>query len=218
MTVPPTTDTTGRPGTQGWADFFTSGFSGSPVMVIIRGLSPDDAVANARKAWACGVRLVEVTVESENGLHALEAVVRAAAGQHTVGAGTVTTPQRLEAAVAVGARFGVAPDLDTETIHAAEHAGVPFLPGVATPTEAGQALRLGVTAVKAFPASSLGAPWVSALSGPYPDLRVVATGGVSVANAGSFMKAGSLGLGVGQSATAGGHLDEIVRAATVRAG
>ncbi|GHD22891.1 hypothetical protein GCM10007147_17690 [Nocardiopsis kunsanensis] len=213
MTVPPATATTDRSGAPDWADFFASGLAGSPVMVIIRGVSPDEAVANAEKAWAAGVRLVEVTVESENGLHALEAVVRAAAGRHTVGAGTVTTPQRLESAVAAGARFGVAPDLNTETVHAAGQAGVPFLPGVATPTEAGQALQLGVATVKAFPASSLGAPWVSALSGPYPELRVVATGGIDAANAGSFMKAGSLGLGVGQSATAGGHLDEIVRAA-----
>lgn len=216
MTIPPTPETAGRSGTQDWADFFTSGFSTSPVMVIIRGVSPDEAVANAEKAWAAGVRLVEVTVESENGLRALEAVVRAAAGRHTVGAGTVTTPQRLDAAVAAGARFGVAPGLDTDTVHAAERAGVPFLPGVATPTEAGQALRIGLTTVKAFPASSLGAPWVSALSGPYPELRVVATGGVSSVNAGSFLEAGALGLGVGQSATAGGHLEEIVRAATGR--
>lgn len=218
MTVSPTPDTTGRAGAQDWAEFFTSGLTDPPVMVIIRGVSPDEAVANAEKAWAAGVRLVEVTVENENGLHALEAVVRAASGRHTVGAGTVTTPQRLDAAVAVGARFGVAPDLNTETVHAAEHAGVPFLPGVATPTEAGQALRLGLTTVKVFPASSLGAPWVSALCAPYPELRVVATGGISPANAGSFLEAGALGLGVGQSATAGGHLDDIVRATTGQGG
>lgn len=213
MNVPPTTDATDPNGTEGWADFFASGFSGPPVMLILRGVSPEDAVATARTAWAAGVRLVEVTVESGNGLRALEAVVRAAGGERTVGAGTVTTPERLASAVAAGAGFGVAPGLDPDTVHAAGRAGVPFLPGVATPTEAGQALRLGVRTVKAFPASSLGAPWVSALAGPFPELRVVATGGVRPENATEFLRAGALGLGVGQSATVGEGLEALVGAA-----
>ncbi|WP_246407238.1 bifunctional 4-hydroxy-2-oxoglutarate aldolase/2-dehydro-3-deoxy-phosphogluconate aldolase [Nocardiopsis aegyptia] len=181
-------------------------------MLILRGASPDDAVAAARQAWSAGVRLVEVTLESESGLSALEAVVRAAEGRFDVGAGTLTTPERLRRAVDAGARFGVAPGLDADTVAAAERLGVPFLPGIATPTEAGQAVRLGVTAVKAFPASILGPAWISAIAGPFPELRVVATGGVNARSAPDYLRAGALGVGVGRSLTAGGALAELVPA------
>ncbi|KOX13249.1 bifunctional 4-hydroxy-2-oxoglutarate aldolase/2-dehydro-3-deoxy-phosphogluconate aldolase [Nocardiopsis sp. NRRL B-16309] len=179
-------------------------------MLILRGASPDDAVAAARNAWSAGVRLVEVTLEGESGLPALEAVVHAAEGRVPVGAGTLTTPERLRRAVDAGARFGVAPGLDPDTVAAAERLGVPFLPGVATPTEVGQALRLGVTAVKAFPASILGPAWISALAGPFPELRVVATGGVDAPSAPDYLRAGALGLGVGRSLASDGALAELV--------
>jgi 2-dehydro-3-deoxyphosphogluconate aldolase/(4S)-4-hydroxy-2-oxoglutarate aldolase len=198
----------------GWADFFAEGLSPVPLMLILRGASPDDAVAAARQAWSAGVRLVEVTLESESGLPALEAVVRAAEGRFPVGAGTLTTPERLRRAVDAGARFGVAPGLDPDTVAAAERLGVPFLPGVATPTEAGLALRLGVTAVKAFPASILGPAWISALAGPFPELRVVATGGVDAGSAPEYLRAGALGVGVGSSLASGGALAELVPALT----
>lgn len=188
----------------GWQGFFDTELASTPVVVILRGLSPDEAVSAARHAWSAGVRLVEVTIESEAGLPALEAVVHAAGGNVPVGAGTVTTPQRLKQAAELGARFGVAPGLDADTVQAADEHRVPFLPGVATPSEAGHALRLGVTTVKAFPASSLGPEWIRALAGPFPELRVVATGGVRASNAADYLQAGALGVGVGASVASGG--------------
>lgn len=193
-----------------WAGFFDKELADVPLVVILRGLGPDDAVAAARRAWAAGVRLAEVTIESERGLPALEAVVSAAGGDRVVGAGTVTTPHRLAQAIKLGARFGVAPGLDSDTVSAADEQGVPFLPGVATPSEAGQALRLGVTTVKAFPASSLGPDWVQALAGPFPDLRCIPTGGVRATNAREYLDAGALAVGVGSSITTDG-LDDLVR-------
>ncbi len=190
----------------GWADFFREGLSPVPLVLILRGTTPDEAVAAARAAWSAGVRLVEVTQESASGPPALEAVVRAAEGRLPVGAGTVTTPERLRRAVDAGAEFGVAPGLDPDTVAEADRLGVPFLPGVSSPTEAGQALRLGVTTVKAFPANVLGPAWVSAVAGPFPELRVVATGGVGARNAAEFLRAGAVGVGVGRSATEGGAL------------
>jgi 2-dehydro-3-deoxyphosphogluconate aldolase/(4S)-4-hydroxy-2-oxoglutarate aldolase len=196
----------------GWADFFHDGLSPVPLMLILRGAAPDDAVHAARAAWRAGVRLVEVTQESAGGLPSLEAVVRASEGRFPVGAGTLTTPERLRRAVDAGARFGVAPDLDTETVAEADRLGVPFLPGVATPTEVGRALRLGITTVKAFPASVLGGPaWVSALGAPFPELRVVATGGVDAKSAPEYLRAGALGVGLGRSLASGGALAELAR-------
>ncbi|MEU3020254.1 MULTISPECIES: bifunctional 4-hydroxy-2-oxoglutarate aldolase/2-dehydro-3-deoxy-phosphogluconate aldolase [unclassified Nocardiopsis] len=218
MSTTCTDDTAGRSGgvpsgpVPTWADFFDRGLAAVPLVLILRGLAPDEAVAAARTAWAAGVGLVEVTQESAAGPPALEAVVRAAGGRLPVGAGTVTTPERLRRAVDAGARFGVAPGLDPDTVAEADRLGVPFLPGVSTPTEVGQALRMGLTRVKAFPASALGPSWVSAVAGPFPEVRVVATGGVTAANAAAFLRAGAVGLGVGRSATEGGGLSALVRA------
>ncbi|MFE1170219.1 bifunctional 4-hydroxy-2-oxoglutarate aldolase/2-dehydro-3-deoxy-phosphogluconate aldolase [Nocardiopsis sp. NPDC058789] len=195
----------------GWADFFREGLAPVPVILILRGTTPEEAVAAAQAAWSAGVRLVEVTQESEAGAPALEAVVSAAEGRLPVGAGTVTTPERLRRAVDAGAEFGVAPGIDPDTVAEADRLGVPFLPGVSSPTEVGQALRLGVTTVKAFPAKVLGPAWVSAMAGPFPELRVVATGGVDAGNAADYLRAGAVGVGVGRSATEGGALAELIR-------
>jgi Entner-Doudoroff aldolase len=204
-----TTTSTGDP-VSGWADFFSEGLSRVPLMLILRGATPDEAVAAARSAWEAGVELVEVTQESGSNPAVLEAVVRAAEGRFAVGAGTMTTPERLRRAVDAGARFGVAPGLDPDTVAEAARLGVPFLPAVATPTEVGQAVRLGVTTVKAFPANVLGPSWISALAGPFPEVRAVATGGVDAANASEYLRAGALGVGVGRSLSSGGALRRFV--------
>lgn len=196
--------------TADWADFFDTELGAVPLVVILRGLEPDDAVAAARQAWDVGIRLVEVTIESERGLPTLDAVVRAAGENHAVGAGTVTTPARLTRAVELGARFAVSPGLDSDTVLAADEHGIPFLPGIATPSEAGQALRLGVTTVKAFPAATLGPGWVRALAGPFPQLRLVPTGGIRPSNATDYLQAGALAVGLG-SAVAAGELANLVR-------
>ncbi|SNR49215.1 2-keto-3-deoxy-phosphogluconate aldolase [Haloechinothrix alba] len=187
-----------------WTGFFAGHLDPVPLVVILRGLSERDAVAAAHEAWDAGVRLVEVTLESEGGPGVLDAVVRAAPEGLPVGAGTVTTPERLDTAAEAGARFAVAPGLDPDTVAAAGHRGMPFLPGIATPTEAGQALRLGVATVKAFPASTLGPDWVRALAGPFPELRVLVTGGVTIDTAPAFLRAGAAGIGVGGAFTGGG--------------
>lgn len=201
---------------RGWEAFFAAELAPVPLVVILRGLGPGEAESAARQAWDAGVRLVEVTLESETGAAALESVRSAAPPHCSVGAGTVTTPERLEVAVRAGAQFGVAPDLEPETVRAADRTGIPFLPGVATPTEAGQALRMGITTVKIFPASVLGPGWVKAVAGPFPSLRVIPTGGVSAANAGDFLAAGAVGVGVGSSITADEGLGELVQAVATR--
>jgi len=165
-------------------------------MAILRGVTPADAVARASTAWASGIELVEVTIEREEGLEALAAVCAAAEG-NVVGAGTVTTPERLSLATKLGAGFAVAPGLDPDTVHAAEEKGLPFLPGVATPTEVGAAVRLGLRTLKAFPASALGVGWIRAIRGPFPEVRLVATGGVGATNGQEMLEAGAVAIGAG---------------------
>jgi len=180
-----------------WTDFFTSALAEVPLVAIMRHVTPEAAVAIARACWDHGFRLVEVTVERPEGVEALRAVVDAAGGRSPVGAGTVTTPERLRTAVDAGASFAVAPDLNEETVRAADREGVPMLPGVFSPSEVGQAIRMGVTTVKAFPSNVLGPEWVSAIAGPFPELRVVSTGGVTHELAPKLLDAGALGVGLG---------------------
>lgn len=196
--------------------FFADALRRAPVMAILRGMSPDDAVAAATAAWDTGVGLVEVTIETEAALPALAAVVRAAPQDVPVGAGTVTTPDRLAAAVDAGACFGVAPGLDADTVRAARERDIPFLPGVATPSEVGHALRLGISTVKVFPAATLGPAWLRAMAGPFPGLEMVATGGVTAATAPDFLKAGAVAVGVGGAVTPGGRLAAVLEAVLAR--
>jgi 2-dehydro-3-deoxyphosphogluconate aldolase / (4S)-4-hydroxy-2-oxoglutarate aldolase len=194
-----------------WADFFAGALAEVPLVAILRGLDADQAVRAAGEAWDAGVPLVEVTVERPEGVHALRAVVEAAPEGRMVGAGTVTTPQRLDLARKAGARFAIAPGLDDDTVRSAQEQDMPFLPGVATPSEAGRALALGVRTVKVFPASILGPEWIRAVADPLPELRMVATGGIDADNAADYLSAGALGVGMG-SALRGAGLPRLVEA------
>src|SRR5699024_6972619 len=99
----------------------------------------------------------------------------------------------------MGAAFTVAPGLLPSTVEGAREAGVPHLPGVATSSEIQQARVLGCGWLKAFPASVLGTAWMKAQQQPFPDLRLVATGGVSAENATSFLAAGCRAVALGSA-------------------
>ncbi|WP_031465275.1 bifunctional 4-hydroxy-2-oxoglutarate aldolase/2-dehydro-3-deoxy-phosphogluconate aldolase [Sciscionella sediminilitoris] len=179
--------------TSGW---FEEAFAGQTLLGILRGFDPGETVRLAELAWRLGVRCVEVPVQDERGRAALRATVEAAAGR-PVGAGTVTTPERLHAAVQAGAAFTVAPGLDPELAEASRSAGLPHLPGVATPSEVALAERIGLRWVKAFPAAALGTAWFSAIRGPFPGMRFVATGGMTAASVTPYLDAGASVIALG---------------------
>jgi 2-dehydro-3-deoxyphosphogluconate aldolase/(4S)-4-hydroxy-2-oxoglutarate aldolase len=121
-----------------------------------------------------------------------------------VGAGTVLDEVDAAAAVAAGARFLVAPDLDEAVVRAAHHLAVPVLPGTGTVTEMRRALKLGADAVKLFPASHLGPGWLRDVRAALPTLPVVPTGGVSAATLPEWIAAGAVACGMGSWLTSGG--------------
>lgn len=179
---------------------FETIFSRTPVMAILRGYGADRAVELARTAWDLGIICVEVPVQSPETVEALAAVVQAAAERDVViGAGTVTTTDRVASSRACGAQFTVAPGLDEDVSRASRAAGMTHLPGVATPSEVARALALGHTWLKAFPASLLTPAWITAMSGPFPEARFVCTGGIDSRNAQSFLDAGARGVAVGSA-------------------
>ncbi|ACQ79883.1 KDPG and KHG aldolase [Beutenbergia cavernae DSM 12333] len=184
--------------------------SASPVMALFRGMDAAPAVELAQRAWDVGIALVEVPIQEERYLPALEAVV--AAGRERgllVGAGTITTSDRVDAVARAGAAFTIAPGLDPDVVAASRAAGLPHLPGVATASEIQRAVALGCTWVKAFPASLLTPSWFRAMHGPFPQVRFVATGGIDASNAEEFLDGGASTVAVGSALADRSQVDRL---------
>ncbi|MCL2585647.1 MAG: bifunctional 4-hydroxy-2-oxoglutarate aldolase/2-dehydro-3-deoxy-phosphogluconate aldolase [Streptosporangiales bacterium] len=191
-------------------NWFETAFREQPLMAILRGLEPDRAVETARRAWDLGIDWVEVPIQSADGLDALAAVAEAArARDRTVGAGTVTTAERVRQAARAGARFAVAPGLDPDVATASLDAGLPYLPGVSTPSEIQVADRIGLRWLKVFPASVLGPGWIKAMHGPFPLARFVATGGIDASSAARYLDAGAAVIGVGSALEDPGQIGKL---------
>lgn len=189
-------------------DFFDSTFTRTSVMAILRGHTPQRTVELATRAWELGIDCVEIPVQSPAAVEALAATV--AAGQasgRVVGAGTVTSVERLEQAVSAGAGFTVAPGLDLAVARASIEAGLAHLPGVATASEVQLAADHGMRWVKAFPANSLGTSWFQGMRGPFPEIRIVATGGINAHNASAYLAAGADVVAVGSALEDPAQLD-----------
>ncbi|NMR21263.1 bifunctional 4-hydroxy-2-oxoglutarate aldolase/2-dehydro-3-deoxy-phosphogluconate aldolase [Cellulomonas fimi] len=199
------------------SDWFESVFAAQRVMVILRGFPPARTVELCTRAWDAGIAQVEVPVQSPDALPSLRAAI--AAGRERdrgVGAGTVTTVQQLAEVAAAGVAFTVAPGLDDEVVRWSTERELPHLPGVSTPSEIQRAVRLGLTWVKAFPATVLGPSWFTAVRAPFPLVRLVATGGISAENAPAFLHAGARVVSLG-SAVADPRQLEAVRSLIDRA-
>jgi 2-dehydro-3-deoxyphosphogluconate aldolase / (4S)-4-hydroxy-2-oxoglutarate aldolase len=156
------------------------------------------AVEAATAAIDAGLEAVEVTFTLPDAASAIERL-RAARPKALIGAGTVRQVRELDAAVAAGAQFLVAPGLNPELLAAARRAHVAMLPGVFTASEVDLALRLGAELLKLFPAEPAGPGYLAALLQPFPQARLVPTGGVEPDNAAAYLKAGAVAVAMGSS-------------------
>jgi 2-dehydro-3-deoxyphosphogluconate aldolase/(4S)-4-hydroxy-2-oxoglutarate aldolase len=171
----------------------------SGVVAIIRRTAPFDAVAIARALVAGGVNVLEITLNSHHALEAIKDVRAAEIPGLVVGAGTVRRPAEAHAAIAAGAEFLVSPNFDRPTVDVAHAAGLPMLPGVATPSEAVAAFEAGCGLLKLFPAAALGANYLKLIRDPLDDIKFMATGGVDAKNLHEFFQAGAVAVGLGSS-------------------
>jgi len=159
----------------------------SPVMPVIVIDELASAVPLARALVAGGIRVLEVTLRTAAALDSIRAIV-AEVPEALVGVGTIVSPADLQAARAAGARFGVSPGANTELLAAARDSGLPFLPGVMTPSDVINALAAGFDTLKLFPAKQAGGVgMLKALGGPFPQLRFCPTGGIDLASAPEFL-------------------------------
>lgn len=177
-------------------------------LAVVRAPRIDAPVALCRALAAGGIRTVEFTFTTPGVEAVIAEAVRGADGV-IIGAGTVTDARSAEAALAAGAQFLVTPGISEGAAGVARDAGVPILLGALTPSEVMRAVALGAAAVKIFPAGLVGPAYLADLRGPFPDARVVPSGGLDAGNAAEWMRAGALAVTAGTS---------VVSAARIQAG
>jgi 2-dehydro-3-deoxyphosphogluconate aldolase/(4S)-4-hydroxy-2-oxoglutarate aldolase len=148
---------------------------------------------------AGGVDAVEFTYTNPDAGAAISVCRKAFPNQVAIGAGTVLDPETARAAILLGAQFIVTPAFNPETVALCTRYAVPSVIGAFTPTEILNAWQAGATYVKVFPASSVGPRYLKDVLGPLPHIRLIPTGGVTVENAGEFIKAGARGVAAGSN-------------------
>lgn len=153
------------------------------IVPVIKFHHPErDAAALAHALCAGGIPVAEVTFRAEGADKAIR-LMKEAHPEMTVGAGTVTVPAQIDAAIAAGGQFIVTPGFDPELIRYAQQKNIPIFPGCITPTEYQAALKYGLKLIKFFPAEqSGGLSAIKALSAPFPMFQVMPTGGISLKN------------------------------------
>jgi 2-dehydro-3-deoxyphosphogluconate aldolase/(4S)-4-hydroxy-2-oxoglutarate aldolase len=166
------------------------------VIAVLRAPTSEAAVAAAEALIAGGVTGIEVTY-STPGAAAAIARIRHEFPDAVVGAGTLTRRPEVTEAATAGAQFLVSPGTAPELVRFMTDTGVPTLSGALTPTELMAARELGVAAIKIFPGSLVGPSYLKALHGPFPDVPLMPTGGVSADNLGEWFAAGAFAVGAG---------------------
>ncbi|WFP76931.1 2-dehydro-3-deoxy-6-phosphogalactonate aldolase [Mesorhizobium sp. WSM4906] len=170
------------------------------LVAILRGLKPGEAVAIGKSVHDAGIEAIEVPLNSPEPFVSIASIVEALPKTALVGAGTVLTAAHVDALHKAGGRLLVSPNIDAEVMGRAMHHGMVTMPGVFTPTEAFQAIRLGASALKFFPASVLGAGGIAAVRAVLPATTLIgAVGGVSDKDFVGYKAVGVSVFGLGSS-------------------
>jgi len=169
----------------------------SGVIAVVR-LQDASSLRPVIEALADGeVHVIELTLTMRGALEALYRLNAEASEQLLIGAGSVLDEETARLAILAGARFVVAPTFRAAVVQMCRRYDVVAMPGAYTPTEVEAAWEGGADLVKVFPAGGLGPGYIKDLRGPLPQLRLVPTGGVTAENAGAFLAAGAVAVGVG---------------------
>jgi 2-dehydro-3-deoxyphosphogalactonate aldolase len=183
-----------------------------PLIAILRGVTPDEAVPIGEALVAAGITVIEVPLNSPEPFGSIARMARALEDRAKVGAGTVLTPEDVARLREVGGQLVVSPNCDPEVIRATVAAGMESWPGVMTPTECFAALRAGATGLKIFPGNLLGPDGLKAIRAVLPPgTQVYAVGGAGPDNFASWIKASADGFGLGTALYTPGLSVEEVR-------
>lgn len=165
---------------------------------VLRARNAEQSHALVQAMIAGGVTVVEVTMTVPGAVDVLKQLKQKYGSKLLLGAGTVTTAAEAQQTINAGAEFVVSPSLHPEVIQVTKTNGKLSIPGALTPTEVISAWRAGADYVKIFPCSAMGgASYLKSLLAPFPFLKLIPTGGVTLETASSFIQAGARALGVG---------------------
>lgn len=171
-----------------------------PLIAILRGVRPDEAVAIGETLAEVGFAIIEVPLNSPHALASIRRLYDALGNRVLLGAGTVITPTQVRDVAAAGGRLIVMPHGDPEVVRAAKAAGLVCIPGVATPTEGFAALANGADGLKLFPAELLSPATLNALRSVFPaDTRFFPVGGITPERMSDYVAAGAAGFGLGSA-------------------
>jgi len=171
----------------------------NPLLAILRGIPPQDAIPYAQACIEGGVRFFEVALNSPHALEEIRLLADAFGSDALLGAGTVLTPTQAEAALEAGARFLLSPSCPAPVLDWCRRTRTPYLPGVLTPTDVGLCLEYGFDTLKLFPAGSFPPSYIHNLKGPFDGTEYVAIGGVKPENTAELLRQGYLGVGMGSN-------------------
>ncbi|SDK03477.1 bifunctional 4-hydroxy-2-oxoglutarate aldolase/2-dehydro-3-deoxy-phosphogluconate aldolase [Sediminibacillus albus] len=167
------------------------------VIPVVRKVPVEDFHAIVTALISGGISAIEVTMDSPSADQLIKEAKDRYGKQAVIGAGTVINMDDFERAVSAGAEFIVSPNFDRAVVTAAKARGLLVIPGVFSPSEMVEAIRLGANMVKVFPAGTLGADFIKNVKGPLSDIPIMCTGGIDLTNAADFFEAGATLVGAG---------------------
>jgi 2-dehydro-3-deoxyphosphogluconate aldolase/(4S)-4-hydroxy-2-oxoglutarate aldolase len=179
---------------------FNDALQNASVVGVLRAPSAEAAIQAALAAVRGGLTALEMTFTTPNAEDAIHELAARLPPTVLLGAGTVMNELQARAAIDAGAQFLVSPHLSEEVWHVALKLQIPYIPGVLTPSEIARALRLGASTLKIFPiGSSGGQAYLKDLLAPFPELKVMVTGGIAPTEVRSYLNAGALAVGLGSN-------------------
>jgi 2-dehydro-3-deoxyphosphogluconate aldolase/(4S)-4-hydroxy-2-oxoglutarate aldolase len=168
-------------------------------VAVIRMEDPSKLIKVAEAIHDGGVKAIEITMTVPNAIETIALATKEIGNKVLIGVGSVLNPKMAQMAIDAGAQYVVSPIFKKEIIDVSHKNNIPSMPGTFTPTEVQLAYEAGADIVKLFPADILGMAFIKGIMAPMPHLRIMPTGGVSLTNAGDWIKSGACAVGVGSA-------------------
>ncbi|MEY9776456.1 bifunctional 4-hydroxy-2-oxoglutarate aldolase/2-dehydro-3-deoxy-phosphogluconate aldolase [Arthrobacter sp. MW3 TE3886] len=187
------------------------------VVAVLRAAHARDYAPVIEALQRGGVLSIELTLSTPGVFDELPLLKDRFGAGLEIGVGTVTTASEAETALDLGATYIVTPVIDRGVIETCVRRGTPVFPGGLTPTELHAGWKLGATAVKVFPAATVGPGYISQLRGPFPEIQVIPSGGVGIDDVPSWIKAGAVAVSLGGPLLEDAFKDGNLQSLTARA-